>query len=190
MSKKVYFSVQTALEETPRAQWPRSPAVLNAILTCPRIRGLARKLLIRRGVNLDNTDDVISEVARVMFKSQLKKLDFPEKAYSLLFRVVQLVVYGFGKKSVNTYYSQEISISTLLEPGDREEDALERITSDSAMNSPDDETEQRIDLSNAQRRLKEKLARLGWPDEIQREWALMGRPKKMEPLQMGSIVSR
>jgi hypothetical protein len=187
MNKKVYFSVQTALEDTPREQWPRSHAVLNAILTCPRIRGTARRLLIRRGVDLENTDDVISEVARVMFTSQLKKLDFPDKAYSLIFRVVQLVVYGFGKKSVNTYYSQEISISTLLEPGDNEEDALERITSDSAMNSPDSDTEQRIDLSNAQRRLKEKLARLGWPEEIQRERTRMGRPKKMEPIETGSI---
>ena len=108
----------------------------------------------------------------------LTQLGAAKEVYSVIFRVTQLVVYGFGKKSVNTFYSDEISISTLLEEGDNDQDALERITSDSALNSQNDETEQRIDLSNAQRRLKEKLSKLGWPDEIQRERTRIGRPKK------------
>ena len=182
MSKKIYFSVESALEGTPRDQWPTAPAVSRELLRCPRIRGLARSLQIRRGVDLANTDDVISEVARIVQMKMLPQLGAAKEVYSVIFRVTQLVVYGFGKKSVNTFYSDEISISTLLEEGDNDQDALERITSDSALNSQNDETEQRIDLSNAQRRLKEKLSKLGWPDEIQRERTRIGRPRKMEPL--------
>ena len=89
---------------------------------------------------------------------------------------------NFGKKSINTSHSDEISLSSLLGPEDDENDALERLSSESTINSQDDENERRIDLENAKARFVAKLASVGWPSDIKRERTRMGRPPKQNPI--------
>ena len=183
MSQKiVYYSVETALMETSREDWPTSSMVSRALLGCVRIRGIVRQHMMKRGVDLENLDDVISEIAVVMQMKMVHKLEQPKDVYFVIFRVSQLVVSNFGKKSINTSHSDEISLSSLLGPEDDENDALERLSSESTINSQDDENERRIDLENAKARFVAKLASVGWPSDIKRERTRMGRPPKQNPI--------
>lgn len=182
MSKKIYTGVQDVLRKTPREEWPTSNAVSRELLSCPRVRGFTRELMNRRGVNLSHFDDVNADVAVVMQMKMLKELDGPDGAYSLMFKIAHLVISNYGKKSINTFYSKEVSLSSLLNADDHESDALERLSSDDAAVQHDEENEKRIDLENAKRRFAAKLNSLGWPSEIKRERTRLGRPLKQNPV--------
>lgn len=178
---KVYFCIETALEEVPREEWPTSPKVSRALLKCPRMRGIVRQHILKRGVDLSYIDDIVSEVAVVLqMKMFAGILDVPKSVYYVIFRVSQLVVSNYGKKSINTSHSEEVSLSSFLQPGDDEQDTLERLSSESAVDDLADIGEKKIDLDNAQRRLTEKLAIQGWPEEIQKERTRLGRPRKLQ----------
>jgi hypothetical protein len=178
--KKIYFSIETALEDVPRDKWPTSPIVSRALLDCVRLRGIVRRHIMKRGVDLACIDDITSEVAIVLQMKMLAKLESPKVVYYVAFRVSQLVVSNYGKKSINTSFSDEISLSNFLKPGDDEQDALERLSSESAVDNLSDQINQKIDLDNARRRLTEKLAKFGWPETIQRERTRLGRPPKLQ----------
>lgn len=180
-STKQHFGVITALTNVPREKWTTSPVISRALLDCVRVKGIVRQHVLKRGVALSHIDDIISELASVVQMKMLDKLDEINAVYYVIYRVSQLVVSNFGKKSINTTHSEEISLSSLLKPGDEEdEDTLERLSSESAVDNLSEQTEGDIDLANARRRLTEKLAIFGWPEEIQRERTRLGRPRKMQ----------
>lgn len=181
-AKKTYYSIETALEKTPRDQWSTSACVSHALLECIRLRGIVRQHIIKRGVSLTNLEDVVSEIAVVMQMKMLDKLEKVKDVYYVAFRVSQLVVSNYGKKSINTAFSEEVSLSNLLEPGDDESDALERLSTDSALDEQRSETEKRIDVDNAKRRFSAKLESVGWPEDIKRERTRLGRPPKQNPI--------
>lgn len=181
-SKKVFFCVETALDNTPREEWPTSRIVSQALLSCTRTRGIVRQHLMRRGVSLTNLDDVVSEIAVVMQMKMVSKLEKVKDVYFVIFRVSQLVVSNYGKKSINTTHSEEVSLSSLLSGEDDESDALERLSSEATIDDTQDENEKRIDLGNAKRRFAEKLGVVGWPADIKRERTRIGRPPKQNPI--------
>lgn len=178
--KKIYYSIVTALNATPREEWPTSRMISHALLECVRVRGIVRQHILKRGVSLTHLDDVISEIAVVMQMKMLSKLVGVNDVYYVIYRVSQLVVSNYGKKSINTSHSDEVSISTLLKDGDDEQDALERLSSESVIDEQSDETEKKIDLENAKRRFSEKLSGLGWPSDIKKERTRLGRPPKQQ----------
>lgn len=178
--KKIYYAIETALNETPREDWPTSRHVSHALLNCSRLRGIVRKHIIKRGVGLSYLDDVVSEIAVVMQMKMLSVLVEVKDVYFVAFRVSTLVVSNYGKKSINTSYSEEVSISTLLQDGDDEQDALERLSSLSELYERSEKAEKKIDLDNAKRRFSEKINGLGWPADIQKERTRLGRPPKQQ----------
>jgi len=132
------------------------------LLTCPRVRGMVRNFMIKRGVSLNMVDDVMSDMAVVMQLKMLDKLEKTSDVYYVIYRVAQLVVSNYGKKSINTSRSEEVSISSLIDDSDDESGALERLSSESALDNQDEETEKRIDIENAKRRFTDKLNAVGW----------------------------
>lgn len=180
-STKQHFSVITALNKVPRAEWAISPAISRALLGCVRLRGIVRQHVLKRGVALSHMDDIVSEVSIVVQMKMIEKLDEVNSVYYVIYRVSQLVVSNFGKKSINTTHTEEVSLSSLLKPGDEDdEDVLERLSSESTVQNLSEQTEGHIDLLNARRRLTEKLALFGWPEGIQRQRTRLGRPRKMQ----------
>jgi uncharacterized membrane protein len=118
-----------------------------------------------------------------MQMKMLERMDEVKSVYYVIFRVSQLVVSNYGKKSVNTNHSLEVSLSTLLQAGEADEqDALERLSSESVVDNARDATDKEIDLVNARRRMNKKLETHGWPADIQRMRTRLGRPLKQQPL--------
>ena len=186
--KKIFYSIETSLQETPRQEWSTSTEVSHALLGCSRLRGIVRQHMLKRGVSLINIEDVISEIAVVMQMKLMDKLEKAKDVYFVVYRVSQLVVSNYGKKSINTRYSEEISLSSLLSPSDDDEnDAIERISSESTINDHVDENEIRIDLANARRRFTEKMGEVGWPADIKRERTRLGRPLKQNPILAATV---
>lgn len=180
-AKKIHRSIESSLEETPREQWATSSKVSYALLNCIRLRGIVRQHLIKRGVMLVNVDDVISEIAVVMQMKMMEKMEKTGDVYYVAYRVSQLVVSNYGKKSINTNHSEEVSLSSLVNADDDESDALERLSSESTIVNQTDENERRIDLDNAKRYFTQKMMAVGWPADIRRERTKMGRPNKKTP---------
>ena len=132
--KKVHYGIETALREVSRDEWPTSPKVSTALLKCPRLRGMVETRMKSRGVSVSYQDDIVSEVARVMQMKMMAQLDAVESVYFVVYRVIQLVTSNYGKKSVNTVHSEEVSLASFMKEGDDDETAvLERLTSDSAL---------------------------------------------------------
>ncbi|MFN5096729.1 hypothetical protein [Limnohabitans sp.] len=180
--KKIYRVVETVLEHTPKKQWPTSGNVSRALLECVRTRGIVRQHLMKRGVSLNLLDDVVSEIALVMQMKMLQKLEDIADVYFVIYRVSQLVVSNWGKKSANTAAGEEVSLSSLASPDEEEGELLERLSSDAMVERPDAQNEHRIDMENAKRRFAQKLSTVGWPQDIVRERVRLGRPLKQEPL--------
>lgn len=187
--KKVFSSVEEVLCQTDRKEWATSTRVSYALLTCPRVRGMVRNFMVKRGVSLNMVDDVMSDMAVVMQMKMLDKLEKTTDVYFVIYRVAQLVVSNYGKKSINTNYTEEVSISSLIDDDDDESGALERLSSESALDNQGEETEKRIDIENAKRRFTEKLNAVGWPSDIKRERRRMGRPPKRNPLQASTAAA-
>lgn len=187
--KKIFQSIEIALQQTPREQWSASAKVSRSLLDCARLRGIVRNHMLKRGVSIELLDDVTSEIAVVMQMKMLEKLEKVEDVYFVAYRVSQLVVSNYGKKSINTSYSEEVSLSTLLDDDDNESDALERLNSDSAVESQQDANEKRIDLDNAKRRFTAKMNAVGWPSDIKRERTRLGRPLKQNPILPGAAAA-
>lgn len=183
MTRKVFSSVEDVLFELDRSLWSTSSRVSHVLLNCPRVRGMVRNHMIKRGVSLSIMEDVVSDMAVVTQMKMMDKLEKPEDIYFVIYRVAQLVVSNYGKKSINTHHTEEVSISSLIGDDDDETGALERLSSDSSLDNQDEETEKRIDLDNAKRRFTEKINAVGWPDDIKRERTRMGRPPKRNPIQ-------
>lgn len=179
--KKIYRIVETVLEHTPKEQWPTSGNVSRALLECVRTRGIVRQHLMKRGVSLNLLDDVVSEIALVMQMKMLQKLEDIGDVYFVIYRVSQLVVSNWGKKSGNTAAGEEVSLSSLASP-EEEGELLERLSSDVMVERPDAQNEHRIDMENAKRRFAQKPSSVGWPQDIVRERVRLGRPLKQKPL--------
>jgi len=186
--KKVFSSVEEVLQQTDRKEWATSTRVSYALLTCPRVRGMVRNFMVKRGVSLNMVDDVMADMAVVMQMKMMDKLEKTNDVYYVIYRVAQLVVSNYGKKSINTSHTEEVSISSLIDDGDDESGALERLSSESALDNQDEETEKRIDIENAKRRFTEKLNAVGWPSDIKRDRRRMGRPPKRNPLQATPVA--
>lgn len=180
--KRIFISVEEALRLTDRKEWSTSTKVSYALLTCPRVRGMVRNFIMKRGVSLTMLDDVMSDMAVVMQMKMMDKLEKTTDVYFVIYRVAQLVVSNYGKKSINTNHTEEVSISSLIGDDDDESGALERLSSDSALDNEGEQTEKRIDIENAKRRFTEKINAVGWPSDIKRERTRMGRPPKRNPL--------
>ena len=181
-TKKIHDSIERALQSVQREFWPTSETVSHTLLKCVRLRGIVRLHLMRRGVDLDCMDDVIAEVAVVMQMKMVSRLRDPRDVYYVIYQVAAFVASNYSKKSINTSHSEEISLSSLVRPDDTgsENDVLDRLTSDSALENEGEHTNRRIDLDNARRRLSEKIAAFGWPQDIQKERTRLGRPPKMQ----------
>ena len=112
----------------------------------------------------------------------VSRLRDPRDVYYVIYQVAAFVASNYSKKSINTSHSEEISLSSLVRPDDTgsENDVLDRLTSDSALENEGEHTNRRIDLDNARRRLSEKIAAFGWPQDIQKERTRLGRPPKMQ----------
>lgn len=181
--KKIYRGVETVLEQTPREQWATSGKVSRALLACVRTRGIVRQHLMKRGVSLGLLDDVVSEIAVIMQMKMLPKIENVGDVYFVIYRVSQLVVSNWGKKSANTSTGEEVSLSSLASADEEEGELLERLSSDAMAEQPQEQNERRIDIENAKRRFAQKLSTVGWPQDIVRERVRLGRPPKQNPLQ-------
>jgi hypothetical protein len=175
--KKIYFSVITALEETPRELWTTSANVTRAFFKCRRVGGIVRGMIIRRGVNLNCFDDVMNEVVEVMQMKMLAKLDNSSAVYTVLMTVVYNIVSNYGKKSINTFFTKEISISQLIDDDDDEHGAMERFAAETSSLEEFEITEARIDRNLALNRFAQKMRKQGWPADIPKERGVMGRPR-------------
>lgn len=179
-TKKIHFRVITVLNLVSRDKWPTSHQVSKEILGCQRVHGIIARVLKKRGVHLSLIEDILSEVALVLQMKILPILDSPENVYSVIFRIAELVVSNYGKKSINTLYSQEILLSDLMSEGDTNHtDILDRLSNETSMDNDQGDTVKRLDLDRAKKNLKDKIGRLGWPEDIRRERTRLGRPKKV-----------
>lgn len=176
--KKIYRTVELALEAVAREQWATSPLVSRALLGCVRTQGIVRQHMLKRGVSLSVFEDVVCEIAVVMQMKMLERLEKVSDVYFVIYRVSQLVVSNWGKRAAHSPAFEEVSLSTL--EGEEGEGAglLDRLSSAALQGEMDDPHERRIDLQNAKRRFAEKLSLLGWPQDILRERGRLGRPPK------------
>lgn len=176
--KKIYRTVELALEEVSRDQWTTSAKVSRALLGCVRTKGIVRQHMLKRGVSLSVFDDVISEVAVVMQMKMLQRLESVADVYFVLYRVSQLVVSNWGKRAAHSIAFEEISLSSSQRVDGDDDGLLDRLTSASVEENQGEQNERRIDLENAKRRFAEKLSLVGWPDDIKKERVRLGRPLK------------
>lgn len=178
---KYYNSIETILNEVPREQWAHSRIISHTLLNCTRLKGIVRLLMHNRGVNFIHMDDVVADVATIMQMKQLSRVEDPKTVYYLIYKVAYFVISNYGKKSINTFFTEEISLSSLMnDEDDGEENLMERLSSESAVDNLTEMTNDRIDKDNARRRLTEKLAIHGWPQDVQQTRTRIGRPPKQQ----------
>ena len=176
---RVCYSLETALEEEPREKWATSHKVSAALLGCTRIKNIVRQHMSKRGVKLTYFNDVLTDIAVVMQMKMVDKLEKPKDVYFVLFRVSQLVVSNFGKKSVQTDFSEEVDFSSLAYREDEQEALLERMFTEGLYGEGKSETAATmIDKASGKKRFLEKVNTLGWPEEIPKTRQVLGRPPK------------
>lgn len=179
MSKTYIFdNVERALNHVPREQWASSQEVSKALLGCPRLRGIIRNLMVKRSVSLECFEDIHSEVALISQMKMLEKLDAVSSVYFVLYRVAQLVIYNWGKKEENTFFSPEVSMNE-CKAGDEDDQAvLDRLNLVQGFTNDGKEAERQLDQRLARERLARKIETLGWPSDVTRERKKIGRPSK------------
>lgn len=172
----IYESVERILEDTPREQWSTSPLASKALLNCPRLKGIIRGLMIKRAVKMNHSADISSEVALIMQMKMLDKLDSPKIVYFVAYRVAQLVIYNWGKKEENTFFSEEISINEYKMDQEDDQELMDRLNLMGGFFNDGTEAEKVLDKTLAQARLAKKIETQGWPTDILRERKKIGRP--------------
>lgn len=184
MTKATYerfFSVVSALETIPRDEWTTHPMIYTEIKDCKRLERFMRMLIIKSGVNLDLYNDIASEVHAILMLKMLLVLDRPEQFYFVAYRVSQLVIRTFSKRIVNTVFTNEVSTVSESIDGESEYDTLERMAPEYLSEDIADHAIARVDMMSARESLAKKLQEQGWPAGIKKDWARVGRPRKMEP---------
>jgi len=182
--KRIHFAVETALSKIPKEQWPTSVDLYREMERCPRLKGIIRNHVRARGVSLDCVSDISAEVIAILQIKMMPILDSPQSFYFVAFRVAHLVVLNYGRKSYNTFFSQEVSINgDFASPGnsDESDEMAERCVAQLQVQDFSNDSIDRVDRELAQNRLRKKLAANGWPEDIQRERTRIGRPKKENP---------
>jgi len=174
----IFDSIQRMLENTPQEQWSTSPLVSRALLNCPRLGGIIRNLMIKRAVKLEWMGDIRSEVASIVQMKMLAKLDSPQSAYFVAYRVAQLVIYNWGKTEENTFFTQEVSINECKLENENDQELMDRLNLEGGFFNDGSESEKALDKALARERLARKLEQHGWPAEIPRERKRIGRPSK------------
>ena len=179
MTKKYIFdSVERALTNVPRAEWASSQEVSKALLGCPRLRGIIRNLMVKRSVSLKCFEDIHSEVALISQMKMLDKLDAVGSVYFVLYRVSQLVIYNWGKKEENTFFTPEVSMNECKAGDEDDQSVLDRLNLVQGFSNDGKEAERMLDQRLARDRLAAKIVRLGWPSDVTRERKKIGRPSK------------
>ena len=176
--KYLFAEIEHTLERAPRASWSTSQEVSKALLSCPRLRGIIRNLMVKRSVSMKCYDDIHSEVALIMQMKMLDKLDEAKSVYFVLYRVAQLVIYNWGKKDENTFYSPEVSMSECKVGEEDDQSVLDRLNLVQGFSNDGAEAERQIDKRLARDRLARKIETIGWPSDVTRERKKIGRPSK------------
>lgn len=181
--KKIYKTVLTALENTPREQWSYSPAVSHALLECPRVKGIVRAMMRKKGVKIDLLSETISEVA---FKMQSKVLatliKVDDGVYSLLAATADYICSNDGRKLSTSNRSPEVSLSDYANDDESSDDVIQRLGGEDSTYDNTGSIHDALDRKTAQNRFKEKLAKIGWPETIARDRARKGRPLQENPI--------
>ena len=175
--KKIFRTVELALEACPPENWTTSNAVSRALLECPRVKGIVRQHLMKKGVSTTQMSECIADVALVMQMNVLPKLDKIASVYFVIYRVAELIAMNMGRKRGVSARDTVMSFSDVNFTGESSEDAEARIISSASVEDGTDEIHVRLDKESAQKRLTAKLARLGWPSDIEKERIRRGRPE-------------
>lgn len=184
----IFNTIEDALNVTPVKDWPTSPHVSRTLLSCPRLRGIIRNLMMKRSVDVGLCADIQSEVALIMQMKMLAQLDSIKSVYFVAYRVAQLVIYNWGKKQINTYYTHEVRISEYASRDEKDQDFIDRHNTAQGLYHDGSEAEKGIDKVLARRRLAKKLSVLGWPEEVARERKRIGRPEKIKTAEVSKNV--
>jgi hypothetical protein len=175
--KKIFRTVELALEACPPENWTTSKAVSRSLLECPRVKGIVRQHLMKKGVSTTQMSECIADVALVTQMNVLPKLDKITSVYYVIYRVAELIAMNLGRKRGVSTRDPVISFSDVIFAGESSEDAEARIISTASVEDGTDEIHVRLDKESAQRRLAAKLEQVGWPSDIERERIRRGRPE-------------
>lgn len=172
----IFDSIERTLAATPREQWSASNDVSKALLNCQRLTGIIRRLMIKRAVKIEWLADIRSEVALIMQMKMLDKLDSHTAVYFVAYRVAMHVIYNWGKKEENTFFSQEISVNECKFDDENEQELMDRLNLEGGLFNDGTESENALDKVLARARLAKKIEAHGWPSDIPRERKKIGRP--------------
>ena len=135
--------------------------------------------MLKRGVALSCFEDIHSEVALITQMKMLEKLDEVGSAYFVLYRVAQLVIYNWGKKEQNTYFTPEISMGECHYDDESDQETIDRLNLVQGFVNDGKEAERMLDQRLAKERLARKIETMGWPCDVTRERKKIGRPSKV-----------
>jgi hypothetical protein len=179
MEKQNYGRMHPVLSQVPPELWSSSPEISTALLECSRIHNIVRNALHRHKVKDSYFEEVVSEAAFVVQtvciagglsaggrqKGQLEKI---EDVYYIIYQTIENIVRNHKKKRGRTSSTLEHEFSSFVQDGEGNEAFLERI-SDNPVDNGFDEVERKMDLDFAQKRLKAKIDKQGWPDFIPKD---------------------
>ena len=191
MEKTDKGRVYRVLCEVPPEQWATSPDVSRSLLECPRVHNMAKNALFRNKVKDTYLEEVVADAAFIMQsvciaggmseagrqKGKLEKID---DVYFIIYQTVENVVRNYKKKRAKTTSTLEHEISSYIEENEGDDAFLERVMTGSA-DGGFEEVERHMDLEFAQKRLKSKIEKLGWPDFIPKDRPMgPGRPSLVD----------
>jgi hypothetical protein len=166
------------LENTPRNEWSTSRKVSGLFLSCKRLGGMIAKLMIKRGIQRNHHTDIYSEVVMIMQMKMLDRLDEPSNVYYVAHKVSMLVIFNWGKKEQNTFFSKEVSLNEFKFDEENEQDLMDKLNVSNGYVNDGIEAERDLDRRLARERLTKKINTIGWPKGIPRERKKIGRPSK------------
>lgn len=172
-------------------KWAKSNVISNALLTCPRLKGMARQAMRRSQVQEQYLDEVISECALIIqtrciagglagSEQEKGKIQNIGDIYFIIFKTLSNICLNYGKKTSRTNFAIEKNFSSLEFEDESDEDLIGKYSNECAIDIYDD-VDKKIDMDLARKRLKDKLAHSGWPKMIAKERsAARGRPTLAE----------
>jgi hypothetical protein len=139
---------------------------------------MVAKLMLKRGVAKSHHADICSEVVMIMQMKMLDRLDEPANVYYVAHKVSMLVIFNWGKKEQNTFFSKEVSLNEFKYDEENDQDLMDKLNVANGYVNDGVEAERDLDRRLARERLAKKIETVGWPKGIPRVRKKIGRPSK------------
>lgn len=142
--------------------------------------------LRRFGVSKGYLEEVVQDASLVMqtkvlangLGDQPGQLREIADVYFVLYKVIDLTVRNYQKKPSCAASNLVANFSEVQFQDESCEDMMDRFNHNAVNEGGYDRINQKIDAQISRSRLEAKLQKLGWPEHIQRERSVRGRPSK------------